>query len=84
MNTSNCDTLASVVLGNGVLDNLSARHMVLPFREITLNFLNLKNKADLFEDSYDGLKGHGDHIIVKPAAKPVFQLVEAESFMKMG
>ena len=32
----------------------------------------LKNKAYLFQDSYGGLKGHADHIRVKPEAKPVF------------
>ena len=36
-----------------------------------LNWM-LKNKAHLFEDSYDGLKGHEAHIRVKLEAKPVF------------
>jgi len=34
----------------------------------------LKNKAHLFEDGYDSLKGHETHIRAKPEAKPVFHI----------
>ena len=63
--------LAKVRLNGSKVFHVKHEEAESPNAKQKLNSM-LKNQANLFEDSYDGLKGHEAKIRVKPDAKPLF------------